>query len=162
MPDWSLPRFATIVLFAGLLGSCAAPNATPGAPLAALEVAGQATESAALTSGGWQPAIAPVRARPALKPAFIANPDPKALIGLERADVAALLGPPKLLRRDPPAELWQYLSDACVLHVFMYVTGDAGRYRVRHVEVRDRQAKSAAPHCYAQLINAPTATPKAG
>ena len=97
-----------------------------------------------------------MRSQPTRKPAFVADPNPASLIGMERADVAALLGPPKLLRHDPPAEMWQYLSDACVLHVFMYVSGDSNSYLVRHVEVHDRQANTAAVHCYATLINAPT------
>ena len=160
MTRLSLPLVAAAV-FVALLASCAAPDGNKSS-LHTLSVDRPVTPSAALTSGGWHPGIAPVRARPELKPAFVANPDPRALIGLERADVAALLGQPKLLRRDPPAELWQYLSEACVLHVFMYVTGNEGHYRVRHVEVRDRQADVAAPHCYAELINAPSVVPNSG
>ena len=75
--------------------------------------------------------------------------------------MAALLGPPKLLRRDPPAEVWQYLRDACVLQVFMYVPREGGHHRVRHIELHDRRGV-AAPHCYAALINAPTAVGNSG
>ena len=103
-----------------------------------------------------------MRSRPAPGPAFFVDTNPASLIGLERADVAALLGPPKLLRRDPPAEMWQYLSDACVLHVFMYVVGGGDSYLVRHIEVHDREANVAASNCYTSLIHPPTRAQDAG
>ena len=160
---------AALLLFAAsLLGACVAPTGATGPGTSALDENRSATDARtatalaeAVATNVWQPAITPMRARPAKKPAFVANLDPNALIGLARADVAALLGPPKLLRRDPPAEMWQYRSDACVLHVFMYVSR-GGHYLVRHVEVRDHRADIAAPHCYATLINAPATTQDSG
>ena len=103
----------------------------------------------------WRPGIAPLPAQPSPEPAFVADLDPSALVGLARADVAALLGPPGLLRRDPPAEMWQYRNEDCVLHLFLYaVRADAG-YEVRHVELRGRAGAPAPARCYAGLINAP-------
>lgn len=95
-------------------------------------------------------------ARPSRAPAFVANLDPAALLGLARADVAALLGPPNILRRDPPAEMWQYQNEACVLHVFLFAAKAEAGYRVRHVEVRDNKSDTAPAGCYAGLISAPT------
>ncbi len=120
------------------------------------------TEPTAPVKESWRPTIAPVPARPSREPAFVANLDPLALLGLARADIAALLGPPKLLRRDPPAEMWQYQSEACVVHVFLYSAPANAGYRVRHVEVRGRKSESAPVNCYAGLINALGAISGAG
>jgi hypothetical protein len=44
---------------------------------------------------------------------------PPKMLGLKPHDVEQLLGMPKLVRRDDPAEVWQYRSDACVLDVHL-------------------------------------------
>src|SRR5262245_27258158 len=49
-----------------------------------------------------------------------ANSAPPKVLGLKPHDVQELLGMPKLVRRDDPAEVWQYRSNACVLDVFLY------------------------------------------
>ena len=73
------------------------------------------------------------------------------LIGLTRADVSRLLGRPTLLRREPPAEVWQYAGAACVLHVFIYQEQDGGR--VAHYEAAKRSGRRlAARDCYARLL----------
>jgi len=102
----------------------------------------------------WRPDIAPLPARPSPEPAFVADLDPSALLGLARADVAALLGPPRLLRRDPPAEMWQYRNEECVLHLFLYPVRAAAAYEVRHVELRGHAGAPVPARCYAGLINA--------
>lgn len=63
-------------------------------------------------------------------------PPPETLNGLDADGLAQLLGPPRLKRRDDPAEIWQYLGEACALDVFLYRAGKAGVYRVRHFETR--------------------------
>ena len=110
----------------------------------------------------WRPGIAPLPAQPSPEPAFVADLDPMALLGLARADVAALLGPPGLLRRDPPAEMWQYRNEACVLHLFLYAVGADTGYEVRHVELRGRAGAPVPARCFAALINAPGHTGAAG
>ena len=160
---------ASVVVSAVFLGACAMPAGEASSTVAGLANSAAATDAksgslsgAALAANSWRPGIAPVRSQPKRGPAFVVDPNPASLIGMERADVAALLGPPKLLRRDPPAEMWQYLSDACVLHVFMYTSGDGESYLVRHVEIHDRKANEAPPHCYTTLINAPNWVQDAG
>lgn len=56
------------------------------------------------------------------------------LKGLTDAELKAGLGRPTLLRRDGPAQLWQYAGSGCVLHVFLYE--DHGTFRVTYAEVR--------------------------
>lgn len=70
---------------------------------------------------------------PPPEPVIDDNPD--RLIGLSRGDVRDLLGTPALVRREAPAEIWQYLGGACVFDVFLYETGEIPR--VDYVEARD-------------------------
>ena len=114
------------------------------------------------TSTVWRPDIVPLPARPNREAAFVPDLDPSALLGLMRADVAALLGPPRLLRRDPPAEMWQYRTEECVLHVFLYAAPADTGYRVRHVELRGHDRAPVPAKCYTELIRAPGETRSAG
>jgi hypothetical protein len=63
-------------------------------------------------------------------------PDPRELVGLAARELERRLGSPSLRRREPPAEVWQYRTAGCVLHVFLY-PGAAGP-AVSHVEARPR------------------------
>ena len=83
----------------------------------------------------------PLQARPQFALPLLPDPKPRNLVGMTRSDVAALLGPPTLLRSEPPAEVWQYTSQRCVLHVFLYREGRTENYRARHVELRTREAR---------------------
>ncbi len=88
-------------------------------------------------------------------------PDPASLIGLHPDQLTVVLGPPGLVRRDAPAEVWQYVGDDCVLDLYLYradthrVDGGAGArgeekagmgdteagaraYRVTYFEMRAR------------------------
>ncbi|MBF0563014.1 MAG: hypothetical protein HQL37_13570 [Alphaproteobacteria bacterium] len=44
------------------------------------------------------------------------------------------MGKPALLRKEPPAEIWQYRGQGCIADVFLYEEGAA--LRVNLVEVR--------------------------
>jgi hypothetical protein len=84
--------------------------------------------------------------------------DPDQLMGLGREDLGALLGEPSLVRRENPAEIWQYQAKGCVFDVFLY--DEAGRYQVSYLEARDAQArKTEARPCLNQLLRAQKATP---
>ncbi|MFQ5763598.1 MAG: hypothetical protein ACE5GT_01605 [Rhodospirillales bacterium] len=82
-------------------------------------------------------------------------PPPSRLAGLGAGEVVALLGPPRLKRRDEPAELWHYRTRTCALDLFLYRKGDGGPYRVRHFEAhrRGEDAVSAA-ECFTRLLKA--------
>ena len=62
------------------------------------------------------------------------NDDPQQLLGLSGIAVARRLGAPSLVRRDGPAEIWQYQETACILDVFLYTNTDG--QHVRYVELR--------------------------
>ena len=56
------------------------------------------------------------------------------LVGLDGPELEHLLGTPGLVRRDYPAEVWQYRNPACVLDVYFYPDHD--RLTVTHAEAR--------------------------
>lgn len=62
------------------------------------------------------------------------NDDPAQLLGQSNDQVQALLGTPRLVRRDGPAEIWQYRASDCILDVFLYSGGSSAT--VRHVDLR--------------------------
>jgi len=67
-------------------------------------------------------------------PAGIAS-EPRLLLGMTRDEVAVWLGPPNLRREEPRSEVWQYATQGCVLHVFLYEAGSPPERRVSHYEI---------------------------
>ena len=73
---------------------------------------------------------------------------------LNPAAVTELLGEPSFVRRDPPAEIWQYRPGGCVLDLFLY-PGAEGGLRVRHVAARVAGGgKVTVEACAARVIDA--------
>ena len=138
----SLLIAAGLVLSACQTGRNEAPVATPA----------QAAAPAAQT----QPvAPAPAPRVAALPPV---NDDPAQLMGLDRNGVNALLGSPDLIRREAPAEIWQYVGGDCVFDVVLYERGQ--RYAVSYLEARDATAAVLPPRpCLNQLLRARQAAP---
>ena len=92
--------------------------------------------------------------RPAISrpPKIPPTPNPDLLLGLDTAQVEELLGNADLRRSEPPAQVWQYESRQCVLHLFLYENG--GEYRVEYYETRDPVgAPNAGGVCLAALLN---------
>lgn len=85
------------------------------------------------------------------------EPDPEvpptSLIGVGRGDLLGRLGTPALLRREPPAEFWQFSGDGCVLHVYLYESAAGADYQVTHVELLPRGGIDAVPlGCFERLF----------
>lgn len=77
--------------------------------------------------------------------------DPKQLFGLDGHRIATLLGPASFVRRDGPAEVWQYRAKACVLDVYLYK--DRKGLTVAHVDLRKRKKATLPPRrCFAALL----------
>lgn len=111
--------------------------------IAALAVAGCAAPlvPATISIVSPAPSVAAVGREPSVEPAKTASRLPAEvpkLIGLASRDVEGLLGQPRFVRRDGPAQIWQYGSDACTVNLFLYREGPA--FKVRHVEYRNRNA----------------------
>ncbi|MDM7945769.1 MAG: hypothetical protein QUV20_05490 [Oceanibaculum nanhaiense] len=63
------------------------------------------------------------------------------LVGMTAQQLGGLLGQPRYLRRESPAQVWQYTDRRCILDIFLYP--EQGEYRVVHVETRDPRSLSA-------------------
>ena len=102
-------------------------------------------ETAPIDEAGETLAEEPIAA-PTVEPEIAALPpepqiddDPDQLMGLDRTGVDTLLGRPLLIRREPPAEIWQYRAEDCIFDVFLYEKG--GAHLVTYLEARDRTAQ---------------------
>ncbi len=141
-------RSTCCLLFAGLaLAACQTARNEP--PVAA---------APQVTAPDPAPAAAPKVAAPQVSALPPINDDPAQLMGLDRSGVNALLGNPDLIRREAPAEIWQYLAGTCVFDVVLYARGQD--YAVSYLEARDAQAALQAPRpCLNQLLRARQAAP---
>ena len=71
--------------------------------------------------------------------------------GMEKNAIARLLGEPGFIRRDDPAEIWQYRGERCILDVFMYKDGNS--FTAAHVTLRPRTVERPADEeCYADIF----------
>ena len=70
-------------------------------------------------------------------PKSAVNDDPMQLFGLAGQTISDLLGPAYFIRRDGPAEVWQYRAKACVLDIYLYK--EAGALTAAHIDLRKRR-----------------------
>ena len=141
---------ALLLLAAGLALSACQTGRTP-------PPATTASASAAPVQPAVAPATAPSRApqQAALPPI---HDDPAQLMGLDRDGVAGLLGAPDLVRREAPAEIWQYSTGDCVFDVVLYQRG--ADFAVSYLEARDASAAvQPAQPCLNALLRARQAVP---
>lgn len=75
---------------------------------------------------------------PSLREAPRPTPELQQLLGLDRAGLSDLLGKPTLLRREASAEVWQYGTAQCVLHLFLYRDSAEGSFQVVHIDAVSR------------------------
>ncbi len=72
--------------------------------------------------------------------------------GLDAKEVEGALGDPNFLRREAPAEVWQYYGPGCILDLFLYAA--PGGERVAHAELRGRgEGQPAEASCLSRLID---------
>jgi hypothetical protein len=161
----------------GVMQDYKAPE-TAVKPVPAPVVSGIAKTSAPATSGTVPSAAAKPEtraAKPDLKPVAVVKtktvvtktvekpvepakpvaPPPKSgdVLGLGPIKVTDLLGEPGLIRREKPAEVWQYAGKDCVLHVFLYDDEPSGTFRVDHLEATDLEgAETSTDICLTGLI----------
>src|SRR3546814_14202776 len=81
-------------------------------------------------------------------------------MGLDRDGVSALLGLPDLIRREAPAEIWQYVAGDCVFEMMLYQRG--ADYAVSYLDPRASPAPVQRPRpCLPQLLPPRQAAPDA-
>jgi hypothetical protein len=105
---------------------------------------GRGGVAAALLAAGllWGCALSPQPPAPAA-PQGATRPDPAGMIGADSVALQRLFGPPRLVRRDAPAELWQYQTRDCVVDLFLYQEKDG--LRLAYLEARTGAALVTAP-----------------
>jgi hypothetical protein len=97
------------------------------------------------------------KAQPA---APILSDDPSSFIGLGDAELSRTLGQPKLVRKDDPAEIWQYSGADCVVDFYLYAA-DAGGLAVAYMEARNQAAESTpADRCVKSLMQSVSVQPQ--
>jgi hypothetical protein len=112
------------------------------------------TPAALDSSSSSGSAIKRTSAQPA---APILSDDPSSFIGLGDAELSRTLGQPKQVRKDDPAEIWQYSGADCVVDFYLYA-GDAGGLAVAYMEARNQAAESTpADRCVKSLMQSVSA-----
>lgn len=66
--------------------------------------------------------------------------DPERLIGLSLVEAEALLGEPALQDEKPPAKVWTYNAQSCVLSIFFYADISTKDFRALTYEIRNEEA----------------------
>ena len=72
---------------------------------------------------------------PEPEPEPVIDNDPAQLVGMAPTDIVTFLGAPELIRRETPANIWQYRAGGCVLDLVLYP--EEGTDRVTYVEARE-------------------------
>lgn len=138
-----------ITIVSGILSACAQPRNIPSAGET------QAETSSSQPTGESAPiqesAVPKTPALPEI------DDDPEQLITMTRDDLNGLLGQPDLVRRENPAEIWQYRGKDCVLDVFLY--NEDGQpdspFKVVYSEARDLEAQNSDQRrCLNELLRA--------
>jgi len=151
-------RWLAIAGLALLVAGCTAAKGPAGAPpetpppktqsMAAIEPAVVTVAPATET----EPQPEAIARLPEAEPI---DDDPAQLMALDRAALEALLGPPGLLREEPPAEVWLYQGTGCALQVFLYPERAGAPHRVTYYEVRGAGGGTAAERrCLRGLLTA--------
>jgi hypothetical protein len=101
---------------------------------------------------GSQDSVSPESKRANAQPAApILSGDSASFIGLGDQDLSRTLGQPKQVRKDAPAEVWQYSGADCVVDFYLY-SGETG-LAVAYMEARNRTAESTpADRCVKSLL----------
>lgn len=81
------------------------------------------------------------------------------LVGVSAEKLEAMLGPPALLRREGPAEVWLYRSPACAVDLILYADPPTGSPHVTEADTRPLGAPVSEANCLASVANAPKASP---
>lgn len=154
-----LGRLTGLLLVLSLASACGtgpqagnAGNTT--APKTSSQTASSPQTVASARAAPVQAAVAPSpKAKVAARtPPAPVDDDPQQFLDLTPREIAARLGPPRLIRRDGGVEVWQFAGDACYLDIFLY-RNEQGRQAATYVDLRgeglDRAGQRA---CLADML----------
>lgn len=68
-------------------------------------------------------------------------PKPESLIGKNADAVEDVMGEPMLIRRDGPAEIWQYIGTGCTANLFLYRAEKGAATALSYIEARGHDGK---------------------
>lgn len=103
------------------------------------------------------PAIAYMPAgRAPVKPPAAKNLEPAKLMGLSYVDTEAAAGKPIETREEPPATVWRYQTDECVIDVFFYMDLATKQFRAVAYDVQPAKKTADAQRVCAQLAKQKT------
>ncbi len=153
--SWNNRGLVAVFLAAALVSGCAKNRPVPSAGAAA-ETAG--AEASRTETDAVEEKQEPLQETAIPKPDFPEiDDDPAQLIKMTRDDLNGFLGQPDLVRRENPAEIWQYRGKDCILDIFLYNEADQENspYRVVYSEARGREAGKADQRaCLNELLRA--------
>jgi len=135
-----------------LLAGCAGGQA-PARQAALEETAEEQTvEEPAAAALPAEPEPAPAPAPPPKPPV----PDARTFLDRNGADISGVLGEPGFVRKDPPAELWQYRAERCTLDLYFYDDG-GGAYSLAWLDFRGTDGSlEARDDCLREILGLPT------
>jgi hypothetical protein len=138
---------AAAILVALLMAGCETPGDAPVA---------EDVQSVDIEAAVEPEPMPPPTEEAAVPPEPEIDDDPRRLIGLDPDALFALLGRPQLIRRESPAQIWQYRGADCVFDVVLYQEAEISR--VTYVEARDEKGNRSEPRpCLNQLLRAHSA-----
>lgn len=148
----SAPVTLSVLVVSLLLSGCATDTpsgpslaAAPSSATAAQGIDPSASAAAPSLAAGLSEGLAGLLPEPPRPDNMSLAPQAAAsgpeLVGMTAQQLGGLLGQPRYLRRETPAQVWQYTDRRCILDIFLYP--EQGEYRVVHVETRDPSSLSA-------------------
>ena len=138
-PPTAFIRAAAGFLLAAALSACAAQPKVP-------QVGAEAPKFDPSDSERLAVFVPPSGGRAARRPTS------RDLLGLSGDSVRGLMGSPGLVRKEAPAEVWQYLSNRCSLLVYLYPDGNTPRVRHAETLARARNTNVADEDCMNELV----------
>jgi hypothetical protein len=137
--------------------SPASPGPRAGAAVAAPKPPADVQDIAPAAGPPTEAAPVPPAASPAPSPPPPAKPaiddNPERLMGLGAAELTAVLGDPRFVRRDSSAQLWRYRHKNCILDLFLYRDTGRPEYFVSHIEARHHKGGTAVKRdCFGALL----------
>ena len=90
-------------------------------------------------------------ARAPVKPTIVKNLEPAKLMGLTYDDTEAAIGKPAETREEPPATVWRYQTEDCVIDVFFYMDLATKQFRAVAYDVKPAKKTADAQRVCAQL-----------